>query len=392
MVNKVFIETILENKKVIKINANRKTLEFSLEERIKFYDKAIQLHNNLGWGYKKIGNFLGINQATVSDWLYRGRSPLTVYNKVKKTQNYLNSRNGVRQLKLEERIKLYYRALKLRKKFGWGCKRIAKKLKLYPSTVNGWIQGKSSPLKKINTFERKPSQELSYITGVIIGDGNLRLKIYKVRPRTGRIRLTVKDKEFALIFNKCVAKLLQRKKLYSIRPTKDGRYEVAAFSLMLAEFLVQEFDNLKSFIEAYPSDFIRGFVDSEGWPNTTAGKEFDIEVQISNSCKDILEHIKLLLQRHFDIKSVITPCRSPGTISFKNGKPIITRKQSYILRICNFEDVKQFAKYISFSIKSKLEKLKDGIIIREKFGTKDKAVQAWKSRYKKINGIWVRKN
>ena len=71
---------------------------------------------------------------------------------------------------------------------------------------------------------------------------------------------------------------------------------------------------------------------------------------------------------------------------------IITCSQPYILRICNFKDVKKFAKYINFSIKSKLEKLLDAITIKEKFGTKNEAVEKWKEKYKKVKGIWVKKS
>jgi len=371
---------------------NKKTLEFSLEERIELYKKAIQLHNDLGWGSRKIGEFLGINQSTVSDWLYRGRSPLTIYNKIKETQEYLNSRQMVRQLKIEKRIELYHKTLEFRKKFGWGYKKIAKELKLYPTTVRGWIQEKKCPLRKINMFEKKPSKELSYIIGAVMGDGNLKLKVHKIGFKIGRIRLSVKEREFALVFNKCLTKLLRRKKPYSIRATSDGRYEVVAYSIILTEFLTQKLDNLKPFIEAYPSDFIKGFADSEGWPNVTAGKEFDIEVQISNSCKEILEYVKFLLCKYFNIKSTVTPHGKPGRVSYKKGKMIITCSQPYILRICNFKDVKKFAKYINFSIKSKLEKLLDAITIKEKFGTKNEAVEKWKEKYKKVKGIWVKKS
>ena len=72
-----------------------------------------------------------------------------------------------------------------------------------------WKHGKHKP--PLAKWTVKPSRELAYIIGMLYGDGCV-TKIKKSEPGYDyRIQLNTVDKEFAIIFSKVMAKLLNRK-------------------------------------------------------------------------------------------------------------------------------------------------------------------------------------
>ncbi len=145
-------------------------------------------------------------------------------------------------------------------------------VRLSKSHVSEWLRGIHSPYKGryIPTIELlRPSEEFSYIIGVVIGDGYVR-KIRRVfKGYSGfNIGLEVKDREFAEEFAKCLTIVLGRR---HIKPYLNslGRYVVETESRTLYELLRKPADlnKLKPYLEhceRCTAAFLSGFADSEG--------------------------------------------------------------------------------------------------------------------------------
>jgi len=75
---------------------------------------------------------------------------------------------------------------------------------------------------KINVADLSPSPCLSYVIGVVLGDGYLRKGIGTNRAHL--VVLTVKDKEFTEEFARCLGKLIRRELKIEKRNMKGERY------------------------------------------------------------------------------------------------------------------------------------------------------------------------
>lgn len=302
----------------------------------------------------------------------------------------------IRSLPLEERIRLYNKAIDLHKKYGWGYVRISKKLSVPIDVVRHWLYHGRIPIRQghPHLFEPTPSPELAYVIGVVLGDGNLSQR-KKSGERSGRvIRLRARDKEFVEKFALAMSKLLRKRKPYKV-VFENNQYRVYGYSFYLFEFLKKQFDTLKPFIEAYPTEFIKGVVDSEGsvkisvWRWKTY-RTLTINVAITNTNLELLLYVHELLRKHLGIESIIKPSYKAGSKFWRNGKEFTRKKDVYDLVITKLNDVKLFASRVGFSIKRKHQKLLDAIRICEDFKSGEERTEAWLKLYKKKNGRWTR--
>jgi len=299
-------------------------------------------------------------------------------------RKYLN----LYKLAPEERVKLYKEVLRLHRE-GAKVLTISQKLKIWPETVRRQING-SNPLAR-RLFIVTPCEELSYVIGVIKGDGCL----YIDRGRWA-IKLAAKDLDFVKEFARCIAKLLAKERPYPILFLKDGRYRVVAHSRSLFEFLRKELDYLKPYINKHPSGFLRGLADSEGSVNTSVYRNcgepcFNVSLHISNTNLEILEEAKSLLSTHFDIAARIYPSNKAGTITFISGRKMMRKRDNHRLVIQRFSDLEKFLMHIGFSIKRKQEKLSDAIVVRKRHGLKPEAARAWASLYEERKKEWTKR-
>ena len=114
----------------------------------------------------------------------------------KKTTQHKETRTKTRYLPFEVRYQLYNEVLKLKAK-GLGQKKILKEIlkrhgvKLSTAQVSHWIRGIHSPLGNVKAPLRQ-GPALAYLIGTILSDGNTYLL-----PQKGRVKLEVKDREFA---------------------------------------------------------------------------------------------------------------------------------------------------------------------------------------------------
>jgi intein-encoded DNA endonuclease-like protein len=166
-----------------------------------------------------------------------------------------------------------------------------------------------------------PSPELSYIIGVVLGDGSC----IKAKNHSYRIRLAATDRSFVQAFNQNICKILMRRE-YPIwmekcrHQNRKPLWIAVAYSKMLYDFLhKKELEKFKPIVERYPAEFIRGFYDSEGSLDCRG------VISIRNKSLEILQYIHDLLWRRFKISS------SLYETSYRNMKTLaITRRKECI--------------------------------------------------------------
>jgi hypothetical protein len=177
------------------------------------YFQAMQLKKQ-SLGAKRISTIIKIPKPTIDGWLYKGIKPRIISEKYKKAQ---------------EKNKKYL-------------------------TGRGWNR------KKLPRYAKILTTDLSYICGVILGDGY-------IHKNKGRIELLVKDEDFAGEFAEAL------KKWCNIEPIKHERrnryFSVTLFSVEARDFLKENIDKLvkqikKSENEKVICSFLRGLFDSEG--------------------------------------------------------------------------------------------------------------------------------
>ncbi|MEM2083352.1 MAG: LAGLIDADG family homing endonuclease [Nitrososphaerota archaeon] len=267
---------------------------------------------------------------------------MNIISKIKKERKYLplemrlQMHEDVHELRKAE---LSYRQIQreIRKKYG---KQLPK------STIGVWINRKHHPLGKVNKFDGKSSPELSYVIGTILGDGSIYFS-----GEDYRLELSVKDKEFAEEFGKCLAKILRKNKPYKPRWSEKGkRWTVEVRSILLYKFLSRSLEELKMYIEHSrncASTFLRALFDGEACSHVNA-KRHRRELKLCNTNIELLNYAKYLLKRYFNINA---------TGPHFNKKAI---KNCYHLYI-RANSLFNFYKYIGFTIKRKQQKLIEAI-------------------------------
>ena len=196
----------------------------------------------------------------------------------------------------------------------------------------------------------KPTAEISYILGVLLGDGFL----YRNKAdRRHSISLHAKDKDFVQEFHSCLSKVSHRKVSFFQRG--DGLWVSTVSCKPLFLFLKEELENIQSVADKYmPSLLIRGFADSDGGVYLTKRKYQNrtykyVIIKLYNTDVSILELMKRLLKTQFQIFSCIR--RGGGS-----------KKACFTLGIYRRENVVMFAKTVGFTIERKVKRLGGSVL------------------------------
>jgi len=236
-------------------------------------------------------------------------------------------------------------------------------VRLNPSHISYWVRGIYDPYndpRRIPTLDHlRPSEELAYVIGAVLGDGC----VGNPRKHEYVIFLRVKDLEFAEEFARCIGKILGRDPPKPI-PVKDGTFVVEVGSKTLYELLKKpiNIERIRQYIEhciGCICAFLRGFFDSEG------SIDGDGEIQMYNSDKSLLEYVKDLLHR-IGIKATGPKLHSKAGTPIKDhktGKTYFTNKHCYYLYVCA-ESRLRFYGLIGFTIKRKQQRLEEYLIRR----------------------------
>ncbi|GBC69910.1 hypothetical protein HRbin01_01615 [archaeon HR01] len=283
----------------------------------------------------------------------------------------------MRYLPRELRIRLYGEVLRLRRQ-GLSYRQIIDGIqsvhgvRLSKGHVSEWTRGIHNPYNGINIpsiDHLKLSEELSYIIGVIAGDGysTQRSRKYKgyndvrigLMVKDREIGLKVKDREFAEEFSRCLAKVLGRKPPKPRYRLDVGKFVVEVESKTLYQLLRKPLNigRLRPYIEhcrGCMAAFLRGFSDSEGCVTT------DGMIRIYNTDKSLLNYVRELLHT-LGIEStdpkIETKAGTP-LIDPRTGKKYRTNKDVY--RIYILADSRlRFHKHIGFTIERKRRRLED---------------------------------
>jgi intein-encoded DNA endonuclease-like protein len=261
----------------------------------------------------------------------------------------------------EIRIKAFHDAHELRK-HGLSYSEIRNELYrrhgvwIGSTTISKWIRGVSSPYngRHVPSLKLlKPSEDLGYVIGVVLGDG------YAIEKSHGHIiGLGAKDKEFVEDFGRRLGNVLGRE---PIRPWKSARVYVAeAKSKTLFDLLRKPVDlrRIRVYVEHCKkcvAAFLRGLFDSEGHVNNKG------YIYLFNTDFEMLVYIQWLLWRYFGIESTGPwPRRPKGTTMHdpRTGKHYKTNEDYYYLYI-GVEDLPKFYRYVGFTIRRKQKRLED---------------------------------
>jgi len=252
------------------------------------------------------------------------------------------------ELGIDEKQRLYRLALRIRAETGYGKTVIAKVLGISPTTVHNWLYRGSRPRLNYTPIDTTPSAELAYVVGVILGDGNVQKD-----QRHYDVRLITKDEEFALEFKKNLSKLLRGGKirLYRRRDKRPGRsplWVVEACSKALYDYIrALSPYSLRELSFAYPSEFLRGFFDSEGGVYIIKGRWG--MVYADNTDKRLLELVCQVASEKFNIQFKMRPEKRKAR---KGRRPV------YRIAIYRRDQILLFYRNIGFTIKRKAERLK----------------------------------
>jgi len=252
----------------------------------------------------------------------------------------------LRQMPFEERIKIYNEAMRLHREEGWGNRRIAKAFNISRGAVLSWLRGNIMP-SSANNYHRPdltPSRELSYVLGAYYSDAHI---------NTGTegyysIYLYSMDREFVEEFDRCICKVLKKKKRYPVYFSKSKNlYGVSGASKLLVNFLKKPLEEHKPIIESFPSEFLRALFDGDG----TVGiypqyNQYSITLYNTNS--ELVNYVQELLKEYFGIRSNIYVKKWDGKY-----------KDCYQLYICGKDtDIKKFYEKIGFTITRKQNKFR----------------------------------
>ena len=184
-----------------------------------------------------------------------------------------------------------------------------------------------------NKTDLKPSSDLSYLLGVIIGDGCF----YK-SGNYYNIVLQAVDLDFVKNFSEKLG-IINGKPPYAIIHLKDrNAYVARGRSKHLFAFLSKglKSDEWGGVIYTHPGDFVKGFFDSEGSVSKqVSGYKKHFAIRMSNTDLYVVYYIKELLHS-LNISTTVTTENRVGknkTATLKNGCVITSKKDLHTLYV-----------------------------------------------------------
>ncbi len=244
----------------------------------------------------------------------------------------------------------YKKAMQMLNK-GVGPTKVSRELDIPKPTVKRWkYKGEKPPLAR---WIPKPSKELAYIIGVLYGDGSL-----YINRHCYKIQLMVNDYEFAEIFSKNMARLLNKKYVKPKWNKIENRWVAIYFSKAFYTWYKQQnLDTLKPYIEysrETVANFLRGLYDSDGGHYIYKKKRYS-RIHLSNNNKDLLRYVQHLLEKYFGINATgpYISTKAGTENEMRNGKTAKTNHNNYLIVISRRQYTEKFLSMIGFSIEEK---------------------------------------
>jgi len=200
---------------------------------------------------------------------------------------------------LEERIKeqeirleRYKEAIKLRRKYKWGSRRIGKFLKMPVPTVSDWIYRNLTP-ERIKIYKPQITSELCYLAGVIAGDGHLDKEGSTLKITNGRKDFLISIRKIFEKTFKCYVKIEDNGTFYDLYISRSGI--VYIFNKMFKIPLGKKAD--KIFIPnlilntEFRYDFLRGLYDTDG-----SICDYKHHISLYTKSKKLIRQVKNILK------------------------------------------------------------------------------------------------
>ncbi len=283
---------------------------------------------------------------------------------------------------LEERVELYSKVHELRSK-GLGIRDIAQSLGISRRDVSYWFRV-NRPSRTVYSPDLTPRPDLSYLVGAYLGDGRT------AGPKDKRVRFNLADSAFANLLNELVAQVLGA--TLKTVTVDGGFYSVSYDSAVLYDFLQQPIHEFSKLIESFPSDFLRGFFDAEGFasPKLNHKKQLfsGIEIGAANTNLDYLALVSDFLTG-LGIESRLAKTHKIGEAMTSRGKTFTRRHEVSQIRIDGIQNAFRYHSVVGFSVPSKKDKLDDMIAIINEVPLKGRYV-AFLSSYTLRNRRWAK--
>ncbi len=213
----------------------------------------------------------------------------------------MKGKTYVRSLPIEERKRLRRKALMLRKE-GVPITKIANILGISKGALEGWIYKNANPDNLFHHPKLHPSKELSYILGVLYGDGC----VTYAGKSTYVIKLRTVNPAFASKFKKALEEIGLNARIDIERKSKKNprfrdMYVVRAFSkIFYLWYKSLTLDTLRGIIRGYEIYFLQGFYESEGSIDLRK-RTRQLRIRIVNTNYELLNLCKELIEEHIEI-------------------------------------------------------------------------------------------
>ena len=226
-------------------------------------------------------------------------------------------------------------------------------IKVSKATVLRWCKAQHNPFNKIRFVNLEPSPSLAYVIGVYFGDASVGVHgNYKYR-----LRLKVVDKKFAEAFARALKKVGANPRIYEESDGRRKRFVTEATSKGLYCLLNRPKDALFEIARTHPTEFLKGFFDSEGTFNFDSKRRYGY-LSASNYDTEVLEFCRELL-KEIGIESHITLTKKKGTKVKIWGKEYEYSSDLYEIRIYRKENIFKFYQLIGFTIHRKQQLLRE---------------------------------
>jgi len=290
----------------------------------------------------------------------------------------LTSRQGVFR-RLEERQRIYFEVKRLASS-GLSYPEIGRRLGIHRDLVRMYNLRTTAPWVERYNPDLSPSPALAYLIGFWLGDG---------RDAVGekKVRFQLADKQQLDYVNIVTAKLLDREP----KPIRmEGQfYAVDYDTALMYDYLAQPLEELLPCIKAYPSQFLRGFFDAEGYItfHPATGASLVIELGVANTNLDYLDLVQNLLDSlGMTVRRRVT--NKKGGIMTIRGRSFVRKHDVWHLCIRRLEDIPRFSRKVGFANARKAGKLRDAVGML-RLSPHDRC--AWfLDHYAKRGRFWVR--
>ncbi len=251
--------------------------------------------------------------------------------------------------------------------------------------VRYWLRVKQ-PSREVYVPDLTPRSDLAHLLGAYLGDGRT------AGEQDKKVRFKVADPDFAEMLNRLVAKVLRAKVK---RVTMERGFLCVNYdSAVLYDYLQQSLTDLLPLVVSFPSMFLRGFFDAEGFVspmlNHSTQRFLGIMLGVSNTNLEYLNCVQRLLEG-LGMNASSYKTHEVGEPMTIRGRTFIRKHEVHQLRLQGGEVAREFQAAIDFSVPAKKQKLADLVWISENLRKKD-GYWRFRSFYERRNRRWIRMN